>query len=198
MKLKLTLRRLRKWFPLPSEAWKVIFQLWRMLSHSDFLLKSQDVLHGKIGMGLKDFNSQSTASWRYQLRQLGLFQNSIELLGFLEKKWQSFLRMAITWIWSGWDTGSKIFLAMWIESVTTMILEIFSLVEAWLMPHLIANNSASALVTKAAWCSILMSGWFEVCIYNIDVAISFLMLTSVVIITMDCKSDDSMVIESSW
>jgi len=35
------------------------------------------------------------------------------------------------------------------ESVMTMILKMLFLAEAWLMPYLIANNSASVLVTKA-------------------------------------------------
>ena len=105
--------------------------------------------------------------------------------------------MATAWIWSGWDKESKFILVMWMESVMTMILEMFSLVEAWLIPYLIANNSASALVTKATWCSILMSGWFEMCVCDMDVAILFLILTSVVMMAMDCESDDSITIESS-
>ena len=112
-------------------------------------------------MEFEDFYSQLTALYRCQLRQLGLSQNSIELFEFLEKKWWSSLSIATAWIWRGWDVGSKIFLATWMESVMTIILEMLFLAEAWLMSHLIVNNSAFALVTKATWWIVLMSGWFE-------------------------------------
>ena len=47
------------------------------------------------------------------------------------------------------------------------------------MPHLMAKSSTSMLVTNDAWWTILVSGWFAMCTCNIDVAISFLMLASV-------------------
>jgi len=43
------------------------------------------------------------------------------------------------------------FFAAWMELVMTMILETTSLLQAWLIPHLIVNSSASKLVTNAAW-----------------------------------------------
>jgi len=51
-----------------------------MLSHSFFLLKSQDDLQGKIKVKLNFFVSLLIAAWRSQLQQLGQFQNSMELL----------------------------------------------------------------------------------------------------------------------
>ena len=78
------------------------------------------------------------------------------------------------------------------ESVMIMILEIFSLGEAWLMLHLIANNLALELVINAAWWSVLMRGWCE-----IDVVILFLMLASVAMMAMDCNKDKSITTESS-
>ena len=43
------------------------------------------------------------------------------------------------------------FFIAWMESVMTKILETSSLLQAWLMPYLIANSSAFELVTNAAW-----------------------------------------------
>ena len=50
------------------------------------------------------------------------------------------------------------FFVAWMESVMTKILEISSLLQAWLMPYLIANSSASELVMKAAWWTVFMRG----------------------------------------
>jgi len=58
---------------------------------------------------------------------------------------------------------------------------------------------ASELVTNAVWWSVLMRGWFEICVCEIDVAILFLMLASVATIAMDCNEDDSITTElSCW
>ena len=43
------------------------------------------------------------------------------------------------------------FFVAWVESVMTKILDTPSLLHAWLIPHLIANSSASKLVTNVAW-----------------------------------------------
>jgi len=60
--------RSRNCFPLRSEAWNVIFQMFRISSLSLFLLKSHEVLLGKSGVGLKALVSLSTALWKDQLR----------------------------------------------------------------------------------------------------------------------------------
>jgi len=79
MMLLLLLSRSRNCFPLRSEAWNVIFQTFRILLLLLFLLKFYKVLLGKSRVGLKALVSLSTALWRDQLRQLGHFQNSMEL-----------------------------------------------------------------------------------------------------------------------
>ena len=86
---------------------------------------------------------------------------------------------------------------MWMELVMIMILETFSLDEAWLMLHLIVNNSASELVTNTAWWRVLIRDWFEICMCEMDVAILFLMLASIAMMAMDCNEDDSITTESS-
>ena len=72
----------------------------------------------------------------------------------------------------------KIFLATWMESVTTIILAILLKFVAWLMLHLIANSSASVLVMRTVWWIVFVRGLLYICMYTIDVAILFLMLTS--------------------
>ena len=57
-------RSSRKCCPLSSKAWKCIFQLLRMLF---FLLKSQEDLHGKMGVRSSFFVSLSTILWRDHL-----------------------------------------------------------------------------------------------------------------------------------
>ena len=42
-----------------------------------------------------------------------------------------------------------------------------------------------------------MRGWFEICVYKMDVAILFLMLAFVVTMAMDCEEDDSITTELS-
>ena len=93
---------------------------------------------------------------------------------------------------------SKIFLAVWIKSVTTIIFEILSINEAWLIPYLIANNSASVLMTNAEWWRVLDKGLFGMCVYETAVAMLFLMLASVTVMAVDVVDDDSITIESSW
>ena len=147
MILLLLSKRYKKWFPLSSEAWNIIFQYLIISSLSFFLLKYHEFLHRNSGIRLKDLVSLSTLSWRTHLRQLGYSQNSMELLLLLLKKsWRS-ERIVADMVWDGWLEESKIFWAMWMESVMTTIFEILLKWIDWLMPHLIANNLASVLVT---------------------------------------------------
>ena len=87
MILLLMSARSRKFFPLPSKAWKVIFHRLIMLSLSVFLQKSQDILLGSEESGLNDFDSLSTNLWSLHLRQLGHSQNSTEFSWPMEKKY---------------------------------------------------------------------------------------------------------------
>ena len=80
----------------------------------------------------------------------------------------------------------------------TIILEIPSWFEAWLIPHLMAKISASELVIWIAWWIVLVMGWLWVCICDIDVAVLFLMLESVTTMAVDGELDDSMTMLSSW
>ena len=67
------------------------------------------------------------------------------------------------------------------------------------MPHLIANNSASVLVMNAAWWTVLMREWLAECMCNIEVAISFLMLASVITRAVDGEEEIQRTISlSSW
>ena len=93
---------------------------------------------------------------------------------------------------------SKIFLAAWMESVMIIIFEILFINEAWLIPHLIANNSASVLMINAEWWCVLDKGLFGMCVCKMAVAMLFLMLASVTVIAVDVVDDDLITIESSW
>ena len=89
MVLLLMLARSRKFFPLPSEAWKVIFHRLIMLSLSVFLQKSQDILLRSEESGLNDFDFLLTNLWSLHLRQLGHSQNSMEFSWPAAKKCRS-------------------------------------------------------------------------------------------------------------
>ena len=78
-----------------------------------------------------------------------------------------------------------------------MILDTFSLPHTWLIPHLIAKNSASVLVTNTAWWTVLVKGWSCICTCDIDVAMSFLILASVTTMAVCGEDDDYKVILSS-
>jgi len=85
------------------------------------------------------------------------------------------------------------------ELVTTMILEMFSLIYAWLILYLITKSSASVLVTKAAWCKVLTSGILAMCVYEMDVAMSFLMLASVTTMAVEEEENDlRTMLSSCW
>ena len=83
------------------------------------------------------------------------------------------------------------------ESVTTMILKMFFLVQTWLMLHLIMKSSASVVVTKATWCNILIIGQLAMCTYEMNVAISFLILASITMMAEEGEENNSRTILSS-
>ena len=66
----------------------------------------------------------------------------------------------------------------------------FSLLQAWLIPHLIANNLASVLVTNIIWWTVLVIGWLAKCMCDMDVAMSFLILASVTTMAVDREEND--------
>jgi len=83
--------------------------------------------------------------------------------------------------------------------VTMMILETFSLLYAWLIPHLMAKSSASVLVTKAAWWTVLIKGWLHMWTCNTNIVMSFLTLASVVTIAVCGEEDECNIISfSCW
>ena len=151
----------RKFLPLRSDAWKVIFQVLIMLSFSNFLLKSHEYLFGNRGVRLNNFVSELTALWRCQLLLLGHFQNSIVFVLRWLKNSLSSNRMELDCFWSMCKDGSKIFLAMWIESVIMMILEVSCERTAWLILYLMAKNSASWAVMLIAWWRVLTTGLYH-------------------------------------
>ena len=168
---RLSSNKFRKLLPFLSDAWKVIFQSLFDSSQSDFLQKSHDILIGRDGVTEKDLESLSMSWWNFHLSLLGHSQNSIMEEGLDEKRVRNSLRIAAMWTWYGWDLQSNIFFATWMESVMTTILSILSNTQAWLMPHLIANSSASVLVTKEAWWTVLIRGRLNKWMWDIDVAI---------------------------
>jgi len=180
MGLSSTSTRSRKSFPLVSKAWKVIFQILIKLLHSDFLLKSYDHLQERSRMELNDLISLSMMLWRCHLLWLGHSQNLIVFSWLFEKKSWSFLRTKLEWDWKGCNEGSKIFFAAWRESIITIILDILLVFVAWLILHLITKSSASILITFVAWCSILIIGLSWIWMWEMNIAILFLTLVSVI------------------
>ena len=156
-----------------------LFHCFIMSSLSVFLQKSHEVLQGKKGVGLNGLESLSMSLWNLHLRWLGHSQNSMELFWLLLKNSHSSLRMAAEWDWSGCDKLSKMSFAEWMELVMTIILEMLSLLQAWLIPHLIAKSCASELVTNTAWWTVSMRGELAWCTCATDVAMLFLILASV-------------------
>ena len=70
---------------------------------------------------------------------------------------------------------------------------------AWLIPHLMVNSSASVLVILIAWWIVLMSSLSWVCMWVIDVATLFLMLTWDAIMATNKDEKDSKTISlSNW
>ena len=74
----------------------------------------------------------------------------------------------------------------------------FSLLHAWLIPHLIAKSFTSVLVINITWWIILVKGWLTKYIYDIDVAMSFLILASITTMAIDGEEDDCKTILSSY
>ena len=101
--------------------------------------------------------------------------------------------------WKGWENRSNIFFAVWIESITTMIVEMKSWLVAWLMLHLIVTSSASVLVMFRVWWRVFVIGLSLMWMWAIDVVILFLTLVSDTISAVKGDSNDSIVILlSSW
>jgi len=146
----------------------------------DFLQKSQDILHGYIGVTVKNLESLSTSWWNHYLILLEHSQNSMELVSLELKNFCNSLRIAEVWIWKEWNSLLKIFFTACIESIMTIILETFSMAHAWLIPHLMVNSSTFVLVTNKVWWTVLIRGRFAKWMCEIDVAILFLMLASVI------------------
>ena len=160
----------RKFLPLRSDIWKNIFQELIMLSLSNFLLKSQEYLFSNKGARLKDLVSESTALWRCQLLLLGHSQNSIVFVSLRLKNSLSSDSIRVDCFWRECEKGSKIFLATWMESVTIMILDVSCERTAWLMPHLMAKNSASDEVMLTAWWRVLITGLLKTWMCAMDKA----------------------------
>jgi len=67
----------------------------------------------------------------------------MEFLGFFEKKTLRSWEMAIEYSWNRWHDVLKIFWAAEMASVTTTMFVMLLIQTAWLIPHLMAKNSAS-------------------------------------------------------
>ena len=65
------------------------------------------------------------------------------------------------------------------------------------MPHLITKSSALVVVTKTVWCNILINGWLAIYTCEMDVAMSFLMLASDMMMVVELDEDASRTILSS-
>ena len=113
--------RSRKLLPFGSDTWKVILHCKRIDSHSDFLQKSQEDLHGKDGIETMFLVSLSTIWWSAHCCLLRQSQNLIWFIESLEKNSLSSEEITTEWIWHGWVVKSNIFLVIWRESVMTMI-----------------------------------------------------------------------------
>ena len=188
-----------KFLPFRSNAWNIIFHLLIMPSHSDFLLKSQEFLFGERGVRLKDIVLMLTILWSFQLLLLGYSQNSIVFSWWWLKNFLRLLRMRAACFWSMFEKGSKIFFAAWMESVTTMILDMFWRWAAWLMLYLIAKNSASVLVMLTTWWRVLMTSLLWTWICAIDDVMLFLTLASVTTSVLDGELEDSIArLSSCW
>ena len=81
----------------------------------------------------------------------------------------------------------------------TTIFEILSKWLDWLMPHLMANNSASVLVTLTAWWIVFIRGLSAIWMCTMEVAMLFLMLASEATSATKGNEEDSKVnSSSSW
>ena len=67
------------------------------------------------------------------------------------------------------------------------------------MPHLIANNLASVLVTLTAWWMVFVKGLLTIWMCAMEVAMLFLILASVAIrVTKGDKENSKVSLSSSW
>ena len=82
----------------------------------------------------------------------------MELLLLLVKNSLSSQEIATEWIWYRWTKELKILLATWMESEMMTILLMFRRWVAWLMPHLIVNNSALVDMIFTIWWIVLTTG----------------------------------------
>ena len=78
---------------------------------------------------------------------------------------------------------SKILWAAWIELVTIIIWEMSGNWVAWLILHLIANNSTSVMIILIAWWSVFLIGLEQEWTWAMEVVTLFLILVSEAIIT---------------
>lgn len=78
---------------------------------------------------------------------------------------------------------SKILWAAWIELVTMIIWEMSGNWVAWLILHLIANNSTSVMIILIAWWSVFLIGLEQEWTWAMEVVTLFLILVSEAIIT---------------
>jgi len=187
-RLLLPSTRSRNCLSFISDAQNIIFHFLMRSSHSFFLFKSQESLLRSIGISMKDLVSILL----YWLGHLVWFS------WCWEKNVQRSFRIDTEYLWKGWVDNSKILFAAWIESVTTMILEISLLLVAWLMPHLIVKSSASVLVTFRVWWRVFVIGLSRMWICEIEVATLFLMLASVIMSAEEGESEDSRANLSSY
>jgi len=115
-----------------------------------------------------------------------------------KKSWRS-KRITADMVWNEWLEGSKILRAVWMELVMTMIFEILLKQIDWLIPHLIANNLASVLVTLIAWWIVFVRGLSTIWMCTMEVATLFLMLASEATRVIIGDEEDSKVnLSSSW
>ena len=173
---RLSLSNSKKFLPLNSVAWKDIFHCERTESHSLFLQKSHEDLHGKIITESKLLESLSTKVCSGHLCLLGQFQNSMWLLASFKKKFLSLWEIATEWISYECNKESNILLAVWKESVMTTVWLTLAILTAWLMLYWIANSLASVVVILTALWIILMTSLLYEWMCKIDVVTCFLIL----------------------
>lgn len=94
--------------------------------------------------------------------------------------------------------GINVFLATWIVFMMTMMQETSCVWTAWLIPHLMVNDSASVGVMSTTWWSIFFKGLLKEWIWVIEVATLFLILASVIMITDFGSDNNSRMILSSF
>ena len=114
------------------------------------------------------------------------------------KKFYSSQRIDKVWIWKGYDVGSNIFFAAWIESVMTKIFDIPEDMIAWFIPHLMANSLTSVLLMFTMWWRVLTTGLLRMYICTIDVVTLFLTLASVMTSRWEEFSNEERARLSSW